>query len=435
MPYPNEYATGESLIWLENSQAFEDFKGVILKKEGALPRPDTMKVERRGWSPQRVIVIDGSNILTKVNNGFPGADAGLFNISAVCIKLDVLRKIIASKKIPRPSVFHNMEDVNTVSAALPGINVVQKGVENDTPLRFFRRTAYETLKKAHLGGPDSETLLETLRYLSKNLDSRHCPGEGCNAPFAKNADACPVCKEKLYDTDVLRLHEYYDGITSCGEVHGRFRAAVEILVLLNILRLFVKRWPKLLADFVFVLDGPLSVAGSPASLLFPIRQELLRLNELCRKATGKDIALFGVEKSGMLCEHWKQIDHDEERGPRVHYPDSSAIAPTGDYIMKNVKPSKGGDYYGDSTHFGRFVLYKTDKGEHAVINTAMLSEASQKFNNNKPECYHRLGDILDVLDHLATYLYTDGFMPLVRAHANAAIPLKRGSDIIQSLFD
>ena len=440
MPYPNEYATGESLIWLENSQSLKDFEGVILKKEGAWPQPTTLKVERRGWWPHRVIAIDGSNVIKRINNGFPGAEAGLLLISVISIKLKMLRDIVASKQIPRPSVFHNMEGVGTVEAALPGINVVKRGVDDDSPLRYFRRTVHETLKDARLGGPNTETLLETLRGLSENISPKgKCPGEECDvqidAQLLKQGKSCPACKEKLYETDILRLHEYYDGITSSGEVHGRFRSAVEVLVLLNILRFFAQNSPQYLADSVFVMDGPLAVFGTPASLLRPIRDELIKINDMCREKTGKDIALFGVEKGGILYEHWEHIDHDEKRGPRMRYPDSSVIAPTGSYIMENVKPSKGDRYYGGGTHFGRFVLYKTNKGEHVVVNTAMLSKASQDLNSDKPECYHRLGDILDVLDHLATYLYTDGFMPLVRAHANAAIPLKRGSDIIQSLFD
>ena len=34
MPYENERASGDSLIWLENSQALKEFEGAILVKEG-----------------------------------------------------------------------------------------------------------------------------------------------------------------------------------------------------------------------------------------------------------------------------------------------------------------------------------------------------------------------------------------------------------------
>ena len=70
-----------------------------------------------------------------------------------------------------------------------------------------------------------------------------------------------------------------------------------------------------------------------------------------------------------------------------------------------------------------------------VLNTAMHNDISGDFSNTAQECYPRLGDILDVVDQLATYLYHDGFLPLIRAHENAVIPLRRGSDIIQRLLE
>lgn len=89
--------------------------------------------------------------------------------------------------------------------------------------------------------------------------------------------------------------------------------------------------------------------------------------------------------------------------------------------------------HGADTYFGRKVFYKTRSGDHAVITTAMIDDASRDFANGIPT--PRLGDMLNVLDHLSTYLYRDGFMPLIRAHAHAAIPLRRGVDIIRGLFD
>src|SRR4051794_12353609 len=87
--------------------------------------------------------------------------------------------------------------------------------------------------------------------------------------------------------------------------------------------------------------------------------------------------------------------------------------------------------HGQDTYFGRKVLYKTAAGEHAVMATAMATTTSEDFIRCDLVCYPWLGDMLNVLDQLATYLHRDGFMPLVRAHAHAAIPLKRGADIIR----
>jgi len=437
MAYEKEIASGESLIWLENSKALKEFKGVIQRREEKPPvPPSTLDVPRSNWWPRLVFAIDGSNIVHRVNNGFPGAEAGLMMISVVAIKLDKLRDLPPGQ-IPRPSIFHNMENAATVEAALPGIGVVRRNLESDEPVDFFRQSVFDMISGSIAG--NHETLLDTLHDIIAGHKPRStCPVDGCDLQFAlKQGEYVCECprKEKLFATDVLRLHEYFDGVSSSGDAHARLRAALEILVLLNILRYFAQYCPKHFAECAFALDGPLAVFGAPASILGPIRAELVRLNGVARKTTGNDIAVFGIEKSGAFMEHWEQIDWDEEKGPRTCYANSTAIPLGAEYIRKNIKPGKTDKPHGSDTHFGRMVLYKTDKGEHVVLNTAMLNNMSANFSSTARECYPRLGDILDVMDQLATYLYRDGFLPLIRAHANAAIPLRRGSDIIKSLLE
>ena len=441
MPYPNERSSGEVLMWLENSQALKDFKGIIQERDSvALEPPTQLTLQRRGWLPRRLIAVDGSHITANVKNGFPGAEVGLITIGVVGIKLHKLENLrnIKHGKIPPPSFFRDMEDPHTLQKVVPGLGILHREVENDTPLNFFRRA----VKQAFDDYIDTnhEPLSATLHHLLKShvpKKDKTCPVDGCEAPYDHTKTKCPKCNGELYQTDLLRLHEYFNEAISCGDAHGRFRSILEIISLINILRYFEKEMPEHFKDTAFVLDGPLAVFGSPASILHSIQTELLRLNKIARAKTGQDIALFGVEKSGAFYEHWEQIDWDDENGPRTKYPPKTIITPNGDYVRKNIVPgtSEKSNPHGQSTHFGRHVLYKTDKGEHVVINTAMLNNESQIFSNNDATCYPRLGDILDIMDQLATYLYKDGFMPLVRAHATAAVPLKRGTDIIRSLME
>jgi len=438
MPYKGEIASGESLIWLENSQALRDFNGVILRQEEAsVEPPKALEVPRDGWWPRLVFAIDGSNIIHRVNNGFPGAECGLLMISVVAIKLENLRDIKLGE-IPRPSVFHDMESAATVQVVLPGIGVVRKDVENDEPMNFFRYKVYEAISGSIAG--NYESLLETLLDITQNHGTKiSCPVRGCDEKFSldqeKGEYSCACGKERWFATDMLRLHEYFDDVRSGREAHGRLRSVLEILVLLNILRYFAEHHPALFSDCAFVLDGPLAIFGTPASILRPIREEFKRLNNIAREATGgKDIAVFGIEKTGAFVEHWEQIDHDDEVGRRTRYKNGAVIPLSNDYIRTNIKPGKTDKPFGEDTHFGRTVLYKTKKGEHTVLSTGMFNEVAADSHRMNLECYPRLGDILDVMDQLATYLYQDGFVPLLRAHANAAIPLRRGVDIIENLL-
>lgn len=439
MPFENERASGESLIWLENSQALKEFEGVIYVKENSAPViPPTITVSRQDWFPRRVIAIDGSHLIHRVNNGFPGAEAGLLMASVVAIRLDQLKEL-DPKSIPRPSFFRDLENVQTVEAAMPGLGVVREGIENDTPVDFFRQKTYDTLSSAI--ARDHETLIETLRaiLLEGFRSNIKCPVLDCKNEYKiKKGEYICNCErqEKLFETDMLRLHEYFDGINTGGEALGRLRSVLEILILINILRFFIAKSPSYLNTCAFVLDGPLAIFGTPASILRPIRRELKRLNEEARRINGTDIVVFGMEKTGRFMEHWHQLDWQDGIGPGSRFPDSTVIALDDEYIHTHIVPSdKKGKAFGEDTHFGRVILYKTNKGEHVVLHTSMLNEAGSDFHCNSIECYPRLGDILDVMDSLGTHIYAGGFMPLVRAHAHAAIPLKRGTDIIRSLLE
>ena len=77
MAYKGEIAGGKSLIWLENSKALREFNGRIRRRDEEPPElPKELDVPRNDWWPRRVFAIDGSNIVHRVNNGFPGAEAG-----------------------------------------------------------------------------------------------------------------------------------------------------------------------------------------------------------------------------------------------------------------------------------------------------------------------------------------------------------------------
>lgn len=438
MPFRNEHASGDSLIRLENSASLKAFNATILQQLNHRDPIEPLPVERRSWVPKRVIAIDGSNLSVKVKNGFPGAEAGLVQISVVSIDLAQLAAV-PQNEIPRPKVFHDMERAVTVDAVLPGANVVRVGDNADSPRRFFRQCVQGALNSTI--SASHESLLDTYRAITatrSNAEIR-CPGEGCEERVSPGSGqhSCTACSENLLETDALRLHERFNDIGSNGEVHGEVRHILEVLVLLNILRFFATdERAHFLRDCAFVLDGPLAIFGQPAWLTPYVRAEVRRVNGVARRINGADLVLIGIEKTGQFVAHFDELDWCEQRGPRGRFPNSSAITISDGYIKRNIILSpEDSKPHGQATYFGRKVLYKTLAGEHAVANVAMLNDAGADFTRSDIECYPRLGDVLDVLDRVATYLYQDGFMPLVRAHAHAAIPLIRGSDIIASLFD
>lgn len=440
MPLAREYASGESLLSLESSEAVRNFRAQIRDIPMATAQPQFLDVPRNGWIPRRVIAVDGSTVTEALRNGFPVAEATLLKVSVVSIDLTKL-SALKPEEIPPPRVFHEMEHATTFDAVLPGANVVRRDIADDTPMRFFRHKVHEAfdarLDRTH------ETLLETLRALERGrhaVDKVRCPIEGCEGRYSRGEGTyqCPCGSgATLYETDALRFVERFSEVSSNGEAHGEVRHVLEAISLLNILRFFANREGiNYLRDNVFILDGPLALFGHPAWLTPYVREELERINNFCRREGGFDIALMGYEKSGEFVEHFEKLDFDTELGPRGRLTPRTVVAPNSAYVNRNIalRPEDAKPH-GADTYFGRKILYKTASGDHAVITAAMVNEPSRDFTRNNGACYPRLGDMLNVLDHLATYLYRDGFMPLVRAHAHAAIPLRQGSDIIRALFE
>lgn len=430
--------TGESLLALGKSAAVSEFEGVIATQNAAISEPPPFaEIHRDDWLPKRVVAIDASTLTHKVKNGFPGAEASLLLLSVVFIDISKLAAI-KPNEIPSPRIFQEMDSAHTLDAVLPGANIVRGGVEDDTPQAYFRKTAYD----AFLGHLDlsHESLLETFRAISGDeaADIR-CPILGCDRDYTAGHGeyrcACPK-QQVLFETDSLRFHQRFNETGPNGEVHGEVKSVLEVLSLVNILRFFeAKDQLHFLKDAAFVLEGPLAVFGDPARLAPAIRREIIRISELARKKHGHDILIMGVEKSGQYVSHFRELDWSDTEGPRGKFPKKSVLIPNAQYINeyivrrpKDAKPS------GADTYFGRKVFYKNANGAHVTLNMGMVNSLSENFHNVSEAAFPRLGHALNILDHLATYLHEDGFMPLIRAHAHVAIPLKQGGEILASLF-
>ena len=79
-------------------------------------------------------------------------------------------------------------------------------------------------------------------------------------------------------------------------------------------------------------------------------------------------------------------------------------------------------------------MYKNGLGQHSVVMTPIVNAEGDDRDCVDEAAYPRLGEVLDIMDEFSTYLYEDGFAPLVCAHAHAAIPLKAGIGLLTELF-
>ncbi len=446
MPYQNEFARGDSLWRLIESPSVQEFRGIIRHSEGQRPHalPFQLNPSRGLHNIKRVIAIDGSSVTHRVQNGYPGAEAALLHWAAIVIKLQAIRNI-PRNYIPSPNEMREMEQCDTLSAVLPGRNVVRHDKPEDSSKRFFRATISQELETARLD-PEHETLLETLRAITaERQDARiTCPIDDCELKdpgkwiMPERGTTVCICGlgEAIYETDVLRAHERFEENGSSEQAFTAVRQVIEHLMMVNILRYF-ERTDSLgvFRDTAFIMDGPLAIFGMPAWLKYYMEVEITRLHKKAQDKGGPGVLLMGIEKSGQFLDHLNEIDWVENEGPRQRLPNSTALAPDLDYIHRHImlRPPDAKPY-GSATYYGRKVLYKNRAGQHSVVMTPIVNAQGQDQRCVSEAAFPRIGEALDIMDELATYLYKDGFAPLVRAHAHAAIPLRAGARILEKIF-
>ena len=441
MPYRNERSPGNSLWHLEDHESVKNFRGIIRTRDSQVSHepPPSVHPTRGQRRIKHIIAIDGSTVTERVQNGFPKAEAALFHAAVILIKLDELAKFDISR-IPSPSQLRDLEQVQTMSEVLPGPNVVGKEETEDTPKKFFRSTARQGLDFKL--DPSHESLLETFLAITKEGGDKEfrCPLEDCERKITRPTidTICPCAnQERLYPSDSLRMHERFYDNTSSEQAFTAFRLVVEHLLLVNILRFFHQnrhfRW---FDEIAFIMDGPLAIFGMPAWLKDYIQLEVERIhNDLIGRGHA-GLLLMGMEKSGEFVDHFEELDWHQSDGRRQRLENGSTLIPTTEYIYRHIRPNPNTQKaYGQAVYYGRKVLYKNRAGQHAVVMTPIVNKIGRRPNSTKLAVFPRLGEVLDIVDDLYTHLYQDGFIPLVRAHAHAAIPLRQGQQILANLFD
>lgn len=390
-----------------------------------------------GPLPEFVVAVDGSSAEVPVRNGYPGARVGYCTVASVLLNLCQVDALDEARPVD-PKAFRQTEQSATIDAALPGANVV---VRNHTSAReSFREALYETFYDVIVDEDDRVRLLETYEALLALKPDGHLPAcpyehEGCDEHFAvgSGTSTCRCDRRKaLYSTDALRIHERFQDGGSNGEAYGEVMQVWERLLLVHLLRCFERRqWLDQIGRVAFFLDGPLAVFGHPAWLSAAISRELRRLNVLVRQATGNDLLLLGIEKSGTFVEHFAQLDQTDSGEPR--FGSRTYLLPNDAYIKQRIVFSTSPKRYGADTYFGRKVFYKTRSGARIVCDIPFLSDDQDTLTSDDVALYPQFPTICGLLDKLVSSRYPNALSPIVSAHAQAAIPLHLGSKVLQQL--
>jgi len=190
-----------------------------------------------------------------------------------------------------------------------------------------------------------------------------------------------------------------------------------------------------LKRLAIVLDGPLAVFGAPAWLSGAIECELQRINHVAKQVIADDefnLLLIGIEKSGAFMEHLTDLD----KGPNGELdalPRQASMLLTDDYIKQRIIFSNSDRQYGRNTYFGRKVFYKTASGALIVVNTPFLSDDYKDLTRAEVGQFPRLADTMSLLNKLVSARFRNSVMPIISAHAEAAIPMNLGKRVLEKL--
>lgn len=265
---------------------------------------------------------------------------------------------------------------------MPGCNVVLRN--HKSALESFREALYETFLDLVVDPNDAKSILDTYEVLLalRSASPTACPykqANGCDQAFLIPAGttSCPCNRAKpIYSTDALRIHERFHDTGTNGESFGEVMQVWQRLLLIHLLRWFERQG--LLNNIVkmaFILDGPLAMFGHPAWLSPIIKSELTRLNNIVRAATGEDLLIIGVEKTGTFVTHFEEVDCTDTGAP--FFSNGTYCLLTDSYIKERIIFSDSDKPYGADTYFGRKLFYKAQSGARIVATIPILDDLQE----------------------------------------------------------
>jgi len=104
---------------------------------------------------------------------------------------------------------------------------------------------------------------------------------------------------------------------------------------------------------------------------------------------------------------------------------------TNEYIRTHI--AIGEKPFGEDTYFGRKFFYKTASGARIVASLPFLREESRDLSRGDARHFPRLADAMSLLDATFSARFPNALAPLVSAHAEAAIPLNLGREVLEQL--
>lgn len=419
---PNEWAAKINHTHIINDPFIRDFisKCTLPKDSSNIEESDMdyFKILNSGiQNPiKHVLAVDGGYTIVEVKKNFPSAQFAFFQFGAVLFNIEDLDNL-SEKPYIFPEDMQKLHNLQRFKLAIPIKNIVSS---SESSLKnSIRKTIYAFFMKQR----DRTSFMETLRwfifeeYRGNPLDSYSLAsnpnldiGTGeyvlnrvsINPDYTFNSPS-----GKVYLTDVFRLHEVVDEEQGAGGMLGYLTRLIEQLIIVHFIRFILKYQKRLLNEFLFIADGPLSFSGQTANMNAPMRN-------LCNYLLQTNNLFFvGLEKSGPFVEHAQEISAPLTGCPVLV--GGRYILLSNKYIYKYIIPGDSSRmHYGSTSYYSGKVIFHSKDGQVLVLTVPVPNKNS--ILNPQKEAYANLDVILVNMQKLKCDMYDDAIVPVALAN-------------------
>ena len=370
---------------------------------------------------RHIIAVDGGYTTVEVRKNFPSSQFAFFQFGSVLLDLKDLEDL-SRKPFIFPEDMQKLHNIERCKLAIPIKNIITK---TEFSLKdSIRKVIYDFFMKER----DGSTFMETLEWLifegykNDSLDT-YLLASNPNLEVGSGRfklDRASMDQEYIFDssegkvylTDVFRLHEVVDEELGAGGLLGYLTRLIEQMILVHFIRLIYRYQKKLLNEFLFITDGPLSFAGPTANIHAPMR-------ELCNWLKhNTSLFLVGLEKSGPFVDHAREIASPQKKDPILQCGEYLLLS--NEYIYKYIVPGDSSRmHYGSSSYYGGKVIFHSEHDQVLVLTVPVPDKDS--ILDPEKEDYANLEEVLVSIQKLKCDMYDDTTVPI--AFANKLVSL------------
>lgn len=402
-------------------RVIEDFEDVspspgapLVTKTGSVDLSEQSQI-------RRVVTVDGGQAV--VPNPVRREKAMAFlQVAACMLRMDDLRYMREHpfmdprdvKRMIEDYVWYNPAAIPLAGVHLPGLTV-QQTIRYTTDRTLSDTGLYESLKflvyrewEDEWGVPPEER---------PHMACVQCDGE-FYLPRHQISFECPHCGHRHTLSDYLAIGTSGPEDWSREDSASALRDALETLTLFHFIRKYHEE-DGVMAETLFVKDGPLLLRAALSRLVVPIRDLIVHM-----VSNGHPLRLVGVEKTGNFAGFLEEY--------------KSAIPETGDFFLPTVKfvveeisGTVMAPGYRNRVSYGAKVGVRIGPDHLLALNVP----TGEFLTEPQPEDLIGFEESVRTLSELVSHRYPNALIPLVLANSAASIARRPSGDILSAFAD